>query len=116
MGYVALIPITIICVLANHMGLVGAIEKELDQKIPIVDCSKCATFWFSLIYLAFDGGNIIISIAASFCVAYLAVWLELLLGIIDKGYDNIYEKFFWNTTTEVSSNTTDTDSAEDGMP
>lgn len=113
MGYTALIPITIICVLANHMGLIGKAEEILG-KLPIIDCCKCSTFWFSAIYLGVTGHNIIVGVAVSFCAAYLAVWLELLFGIIDMQYENIYEKFFENNTKD-STRAEDTSSSENGM-
>jgi len=115
MGYTALIPITIICVLANHMGLISTIEKILDKELLIVNCCRCSTFWFSVIYLTVTGHNLIVAAAVSFVAAYLAMWLELLFGIIDRQYDNIYEKFFTNNT-EDNSRAENQSSAENGMP
>lgn len=56
----------------------------------------------------------LIGFAVSFCAAYLAVWLELLFGIIDRQYDNIYEKFFTNNT-EVNTCAENTSGSENGV-
>lgn len=114
MGYTALIPITIICVLANHMGLIAAIEERIERNILIVNCCKCSTFWFSAIYLAVTGHNLIVALASSFGAAYLAVWLELLFGIIDRQYEHIYEKFFTNNT-EDNTRAENTSGSENGV-
>ena len=110
MGYTALIPIMLICVLANHMGLISAIERQTATRLPIIRCCKCSTFWFAIIYLFVTGHNAIVSLALSFSAAYFAVWLELLFGIIDRQYDNLFNRFFKNTEAD-GSHTEDTTSA-----
>ena len=42
--------IIFVCVSANHLGLVHAIEELTKKPIPIVNCVKCFTFWTVLIY------------------------------------------------------------------
>ena len=95
--------------LANHLGLVEAIEGVLKHQIPILNCSKCASFWAVLIYTLVTGCGLIASVAVSFVCAFLAVWLELLLGGIDVIYGRIYENLFTeeaggapNTEADVS--------------
>ena len=122
MEYIALIPIMIICVMANHMGLISAVENIIGRKLPVINCCKCSTFWFSVIYLIVEAQNIIVALAVSFIAAYLAVWLELLIGLLDRQYDNIYEKFFKDynsyaeTTNEGDSCAENESSSSNRMP
>ena len=43
--------VTLAAVLANHMGLIEAIERVVRHKLPIINCSRCLTFWSVLICL-----------------------------------------------------------------
>jgi hypothetical protein len=82
--------------LANHLGLVEAVEGVIKHQIPVLRCSKCASFWVVLAYSLLSGQQLIASVAVSFLCAYAAVWLELLCGYIDtfyiKWYESIYPK------------------------
>ena len=80
--------------LANHLGLVEAIEKVIRHKLPILNCSMCASFWSVLIYSLCIGRPPIASVAVSFLCAYAAVWLELLCGYIDTLHDKLYESIY----------------------
>jgi hypothetical protein len=93
------------CTLANHMGLVEAIEGVIKHKIPILNCSKCASWWSVLIYSLFVGRAVIASVAVSFICAYIAVWLELLFGFIDVIHNEIYESIY----AEKADDKTDTE-------
>lgn len=100
------------CVAANHLGLVAAIEKVLGEEIPIVNCPKCFTFWAVLLATLFSGWNVIAALAVSFLCAWSAIWLDLLMGIIDYLYIKVYDTFY--PTTDTSD--TDTLSASDPLP
>ena len=93
------------CTLANHMGLVEAIEGVIKHKIPILNCSKCASWWSVLIYSLFVGRAVIASVVVSFICAYIAVWLELLFGFIDVIHNEIYESIY----AEKADDKTDTE-------
>lgn len=97
-------------VLFNHMGLCETIEKVLHYKFKILSCSKCGTFWASLISYVVGGTPIIESIALSFVLAYIALWLELALALMAKWYETCYDK--------ISEAETDKDNAssENQMP
>lgn len=107
------------CTAANHLGLVPAVEERIGRSIPIVNCPKCFSFWATLAYciatgfaaptLATVGGGfaavigfapVIHALAISFLAAWLAVWLELFMGIIDKFYIYIYEKIYPNSDND----------------
>lgn len=113
MDYLAVICIMLICVLANHLGLIAAAEKVTHVQLYVINCCKCFTFWFTVIYLIVTGQNVIQALAVSFCAAYLAVWTELLCGIIDKKYDNVFKANFGNTENNAGSE--DKTGAENGM-
>lgn len=90
--------------LANHLGLVEAIEKTIKHSIPIVNCSKCASFWTVLVYSFIVGKSFIVTLAVSFCCSYVALWVELLCGCIDTLYNKCYESIY----SEKTDTTTDT--------
>lgn len=110
--------LTLSCVLANHMGLISAIEEIIGSKLPIVNCVKCSTFWSVLILCLFIGFGVITSVAISFLSSYLAIWLELFFGFIDSCYEKTYNAIYKGseTSAEASTNTTVTTHSEDSLP
>lgn len=90
--------------LANHLGLIEAIEGVIGHKLPILNCSMCGGFWLTLIYTLLTCNNVFDCVAVSFFVAYAAIWLELSFGIIDKIYNFIYESIY----TKEADDTADT--------
>ena len=86
----------------NHLGLVAAVEKVIARRLPVIDCPKCLSFWATLTY----GCSVCCdSIAAlpsalphlfslSLLCAWLAVWLDLAMGIIDHLYIKVYDTFY----------------------
>lgn len=107
--------IVFVCVTANHLGLISAVIGVFFKKrrtLPIISCPRCLTFWTTLAYgiatvpCGFPQGLIAAIprlMAISFLCAYLAIWLELMEGLIDKFYDYIYGKIY------PTADTTDTD-------
>mgnify|MGYP007012480300 CR=1 FL=1 len=102
MYWLDIVMLMLSCTLANHLGLVEAIEGVIRHKIPILNCSKCASWWSVMIYSLFTGHAVIASVAVSFLCAYTAVWLELLCGIIDVIYNEIYEDIYTEKTSDVA--------------
>ena len=86
--------ILFICVSANHLGLIKAAEEVLGFQLPILNCCKCSTYWAVLTYSVLSTHDIIGSLAVSFLCAYVAIWLELLMGFIDFLYLKVYEKIY----------------------
>ena len=99
------------CTAANHLGLIGKLEEMMGE-LPIVHCPKCFSFWSVLACLIFSGTDVITSLAVSFLCAWSAVWLDLLMGIIDQLYLKIYEQIYPTAYTAD----TDTVSSADAMP
>lgn len=109
--------IVISCVLFNHMGLISAIEDEIDCEIPIFNCVKCSTFWFVFIYLILNEHNVLLTIATSFLLSYVAIWLELFFGFVDFCYEKIYKKIYKDSksSTQANSNNEDTEDSESSL-
>ena len=81
--------------MAIHMGLVDAVLKFYgmeDKDIPIIRCPKCLTFWSVLLFLVLTRHSVIHSLAMSFLASYVGIWLDLLLGIMDEWYEDIYKR------------------------
>ena len=103
------------CTAANHLGLIQAVETVVRRRVPIVSCVKCFSFWAVLCYCLVGGLSVITSLAISFLCAWSAIWLDLLMGIIDHLYIFIYEQIY--STADAAD--TDALSANDtvsGMP
>ena len=88
-------------VTVNHLGLVGAVKSVMRcDRLYVIDCPKCLTFWGVLIYglsgdgLAANPSCLARLLAVSLLAAYLAVWLELAEGVIDRLYDYVYGKVY----------------------
>jgi hypothetical protein len=98
--------IVLVCVTANHLGLVKAMEEVVEQELPIINCPKCSSFWWSLVYTLYLTHDIITSLAISCLASYIALWLELLEGYIDTLYLKLYGKIY---TTSDDTPATDPD-------
>ena len=112
--------VTLTAVLANHMGLIEAIEGVIKHKLPIINCSRCLTFWSVLCLLCCNNvaAKPTTIVATSFAASYAAMWLELLFGIIDKQYDKIYKKTYPEAdkeAAEAGAGATHAESAEAGL-
>lgn len=103
--------LTFSCVSANHLGLISAMEKVIRHSIPIANCPKCFTFWMVLATTYLSGWNMIASLAISFLCAYLAIWLELLMGFIDLQFQKLYETLY--PTTDITDSATTADHPSD---
>lgn len=120
MDWIDIASIVFACTAANHLGLVSAIEEVTGRRLPIVNCCKCASFWGVLIYgcyhiASYGTYGIVTVLAISFLCAYLAIWLELLMGIVDYYYNKVYGKIYTTSDDTPASDTDEGDSA-DTMP
>ena len=90
--------ITFSAVAANHLGLVSAIGRTVKHRLPIIDCPKCLTFWAVIGYGTLSGldrfGDIVGICAVALLAAWAAIWLELLMGFIDRLYIKAYEQIY----------------------
>lgn len=103
MDWMDVAAVVFFCTTANHLGLVGsviAVFSKNRRKLPIVSCPRCFSFWSVLVYgLSGDGiaanpSCLARLLAISILSSYIAIWLELLEGIIDKLYSYIYGKIY----------------------
>lgn len=102
MNWMDIAGIVFVCVTMNHLGLVKAIEKEIEKTLPIINCPKCSVFWAVFLYTSFATKHLIMSLAISFLASYMALWLELFEGYIDTLYLKLYGKIY-NTTDDTAS-------------
>lgn len=94
-------PIIMLCaVLVNHLGLIEAMEKVIGFKLPIINCCKCLTFWSVLFYISLPDLPKVEGLLTALLMAYGSIWTELLFGLIDLAYDQIYRKFFTGQQAE----------------
>lgn len=104
----------------NHLGLVAAVEEVIDRPLPVINCPKCLSFWATLTYgcsVCCDGIATLPSalphiFALSLFCAWIAIWLDLAMGIIDHLYKKVYDTFY------PTANPTDPDapSSSDSLP
>jgi hypothetical protein len=108
---------------ANHLGLVAAAESVVRHRLPVLNCPKCAAFWLVLIYgcsvccdsIAALPPAISEILAAAFISAWSAIWLDLLMGIIDQLYIKVYDTFY-PTTDTTDADALDTTNPVSGVP
>ena len=98
---------------ANHLGLVAAAEGVVRHRLPVLNCPKCAAFWSVIVYGVAVANSSLFTLhsslqilAAAFLSAWSAIWLDLIMGIIDHLYLKVYDSFYPTT------NTADTDALD----
>ena len=88
MMLIALI-VMMLATLAHHLGLPEAIARV---GLKVAKCPKCLSFWIALLVLVFVGCNVFIAIGLSLIVAYLSFWIGLLLGWLNRKYDELWQR------------------------
>nr|DAW10773.1 MAG TPA: Protein of unknown function (DUF1360) [Caudoviricetes sp.]DAY73219.1 MAG TPA: Protein of unknown function (DUF1360) [Caudoviricetes sp.] len=85
--------IALICmvvgVTAHHLGLT---EEAAKMASKIAKCPKCCSFWLSLLVLLYIGCNPFVSVALSLFVAYLSYYFGLILILLQKLYNWLWQK------------------------
>ena len=132
MNWLDVLMLVFSAVAANHLGLVAAAESVVHHRLPVLNCPKCAAFWLVLAYgfgyeicftttrhfvdvndmVAYHFEYILKLIAVAFLSAWSAVWLDLLMGIIDQLYIKVYDTIYPATDTPDP----DTKGAGDAVP
>lgn len=110
--------IVFVCVTANHLGLIEAIQTVTKcNRLPIVSCPKCFTFWsvlgYGLWHVGFSG--LPYMLAVSFLTSYIAIWLELLEAYIDNLYMKLYGKII-TTDTDTTAASPDDGNSDGTVP
>lgn len=75
--------------LAHHLGLPEAIARV---GLKVAKCPKCLSFWIALLVLELFGYNVFIAIGLSLIVAYLSFWFGLILGWLNRKYDELWQR------------------------
>jgi hypothetical protein len=109
------IQLLFICTAMNHMGLIAAIEDRIGKKLEVVGCVKCSVFWATLIYGICSSRSILFPAAMAFFYSYTALWLELLMGFVDRLYIKCYEKIVSTAGSDTSAADTDQSDAADAL-
>lgn len=81
--------VMIASLLAQHLGLTDAVSKILTK---ILKCPRCLSFWAVLAVLLWLRCNLIIAMGLSILMAYLSVWIGMLLVLASKLYDRLWQK------------------------
>lgn len=81
--------VMMLATLAHHLGLPEAIARV---GLKVAKCPKCLSFWIALLVLVFVGCNVFIAIGLSLIVAYLSFWFGLLLGWLNRKYDELWQR------------------------
>ena len=111
-----IVSIVFACVAMNHLGLISAIETVLRRSLVIVNCVKCLTFWCVLAYMAFMTRDVILSLAVSLFCAWIALWVELGMGMIDYIYNKVYEKIYPDSTLDTTASDPDEGNSPGTVP
>jgi len=101
MSWIDIAAIVFAATTVNHLGLIRAVERVVRHRLWVIDCPKCLTFW-CVLALGMSGDGAIAThpsaltrlLAVSLFCSYLAIWLELIEGLIDKLYDYVYHKIY----------------------
>ena len=117
MNWLDVLMIVFYATAANHLGLVAAAESVIRHRLPVLNCPKCAAFWSVIVYgvavanfSLFTLHSSLQILAAAFLSAWSAIWLDLLMGIIDQLYTKLYDKIY------PTANTTDADALDTADP
>ncbi len=117
MNWLDVLMIVFYATAANHLGLVAAAESVIRHRLPVLNCPKCAAFWSVIVYgvavanfSLFTLHSSLQILAAAFLSAWSAIWLDLLMGIIDQLYIKLYDKIY------PTANTTDADALDTADP
>lgn len=78
-----------VATVAVHLGLPQAIAGVVTK---ICRCHKCLSFWLTLIGLTLIGCPLDLVVLLSIAAAYMSDWLGMLLVVINKISNKIWER------------------------
>ncbi len=84
--------LTLSSVLFIHLGLGEAIAETMRLDFILLRCSKCLSFWASLIALLLAGAQPVRAILIAFLMAYLSLWIDLGLLFMNAIYGKASRK------------------------
>lgn len=81
--------VMMLATLAHHLGLPEAVARV---GLKVAKCPKCLSFWIALLVLVLFGCNVFVAVGLSLVAAYLSFWFGLLLGVLNRKYDELWQK------------------------
>ena len=78
-----------------NLGLGKAIA---DVSGKVLNCSTCLSFWGVLAALLYTGHNIVLSVVLSIFAAYLSNFFGIVLMVLNKIYNTLWERNSKNQT------------------
>lgn len=86
-----IVAIASMCVIlvAHHLGFVGKVYTIIGE---IARCPMCSVFWGTVVILLYYGYNILEVIALSFAMAYLSNWFAILLDLLSKANNKLWQR------------------------
>jgi hypothetical protein len=78
-----------VVLIAHHLGFIGKAYAVAGE---IARCSMCSVFWCTALVLWYYGASAFEIIALSFVVAYLSNWVAILLDVLSKSNDRLWQK------------------------
>lgn len=79
----------VVGVTAHHLGLTEEAAKIVKK---IAGCPKCCSFWLSLAVLTYKGCEPCLSVVLSLFVAYFSFYYGLILMLLQRLYNWLWEK------------------------
>ena len=85
------VAIASMCVIlaAHHLGFIGKVYTILGE---IARCPMCSVFWGTAVVLWYYGGDAPEVIALSFTTAYLSNWVAIILDLLSKANDKLWQR------------------------
>jgi len=83
------IVLMMVATVAVHLGLPQEVAKVL---VKIFGCHKCLTFWTTLVVVQLFGYSLLVALPLSLAAAYLSNWFAVLLVILNKIYNKLWQR------------------------
>lgn len=85
------VAIASMCVIlvAHHLGFIGKAYAVAGE---VARCPMCSVFWGTAVVLWYYGGDAPEVIALSFAMAYLSNWVAILLDLLSKANDKLWQR------------------------
>lgn len=86
-----IVAIASMCVIlvAHHLGFISKVYAIIGE---IARCPMCSVFWGTVVILLYYDCDISEVIALSFVMAYLSNWVAILLDMLSKANDILWQK------------------------
>lgn len=97
-----IILITLGSVLFNHLGLAEELTFRTKKNV-VINCVKCCTFWCTFLYMILNETGFITAITIALILSYISLWIEVLLSILNKKYNEIAGKIYSDEDTKMES-------------